>query len=212
MQLQSVVCHGEDGDALGRRCRHSRVRILGLGMCACADVIVGNELSRCAASLAARRSACASPQVRARFDRSPLPRASICRASDRIRSSGVWFQGRCWSDRPDQGVARRRDLHGPRHLRNLPSLPLNEKRWVCSPPGRVYLRNLPDPQVPAADRPPGLGQRLGIRGAGRVQAATRGVRALVPHFHFFERCGFWCPEGKGGKVCLISWRGGRLIS
>jgi len=172
----------ENCDALGRRCRHSRVRILGLGMCACADVIVGNELSRCAASLAARRSACASPQ------------------------------GRCWSDRPDQGVARRRDLHGPRHLRNLPSLPLNEKRWVCSPPGRVYLRNLPDPQVPAADRPPGLGQRLGIRGAGRVQAATRGVRALVPHFHFFERCGFWCPEGKGGKVCLISWRGGRLIS
>ncbi|KAG2600390.1 hypothetical protein PVAP13_5KG516700 [Panicum virgatum] len=32
-------------------------------MCACADVIVGNELSRCAASLAARRSACASPQM-----------------------------------------------------------------------------------------------------------------------------------------------------
>ena len=65
--------------------------------------------------------------------------------------------------------------------------------------------------MPAADRPPGLGQRLGIRGAGRVQAATRGVRALVPHFHFFERCGFWCPEGSGGKVRLISWREGRFM-
>jgi hypothetical protein len=98
-----------DAERLSRRCRHSRVRILGLDMRA--DVIVGNELSCCAASLAARRSACASPQVRARFAPSS-PRSNLpCFRSHLLRGSvsGEMLVG------PTKVFVHRRDLHGPRH-------------------------------------------------------------------------------------------------